>query len=158
MLLATALKARMTHVTKECVWYCKLRRQQTFPKERLIVDVPRARFALLEAEREIVESGKLAFKEQPANADPALERLRNEAIMSIASQTALRQRETIPAANEADDDGSAQNMARISEMTKAREQPEVVTLEDVGAFVENDAFLSSSPLLRRNFENKKYKV
>ncbi|KAH0795411.1 hypothetical protein GPJ56_000624 [Histomonas meleagridis] len=157
MLLATALKARMMYVVKECVWYCKLRRQQTFPPERLIIDVPRARFSLLEAEREIVANKELIIKEQKANPDVTLDRLKNEALQSITSQTPIKQREMIPqTTNEADDD-APQNFSRINELSMPINQPETVTQEDVNAFIENDMFLSASQY-RRSFAMQNFKI
>ncbi|KAH0795854.1 hypothetical protein GPJ56_000221 [Histomonas meleagridis] len=157
MQLATALKIRMTYVTKEVVWYSKQRQCQLFPPERQIVDVPRARFSLLEAERIILERNKFPTN-LVKNEDIAIHELRNEALEGIASKAPERNRESIISLVEENEEGQTPNLMRLDEMTLHREQSPLVTVDDVNALVENDAMLASSPKLRRCFRYQLYKI
>ena len=131
-----------------------------FPSERFIVDVPRARFSILEAERRILVGNKLSTEaSMPQSNDPAIDMLKNEALEGIASRGNERQREAmLSLVHESKGDQAQLNLLRVVEMTAHKIESPLVTVDDVNALIENDAMLASSPSLRRCFRCQWHKI
>lgn len=161
MELATILKLRMTYITKECVWYAKQRKGQLLPaNERVIIDIPRIKFSMIEAERRILLSRKLPNKDnyiKGLNGD--MDKIKNEIVLGLAVQSTGNDREKISELiieNESQD--KTQNLANLADVTNKFIQTKDVVIEDIDAFMQNDSVLFPSQTLRRNFFIQKYKI
>lgn len=157
--LATALKLRMTYLAKEAVWYCKQRQTDMYPKERVFVDVPRVNFAMLEAERRILESGKAPGEQQECK-NNVMKHLKDETLVNICAQTTDSQHEAFAKLmkDKENEEKTVNNYNDVISLTNNRAQPNLVITDDIITVIENDAQLSSSPTLIRNFHFNQYKI
>lgn len=157
--MATALKLRMTYLTKEAVWYCKQRQTKMYPKERVFVDVPRVNFSILEAEQRILERKEIPTKQQQSQ-NETIEHLKNETITNLSAQTTDKEHEAFSKliTKSTDEGNTINNYTDIMNLTNDFTQSNLVIPDDIITVMENDTLLSSSPTFLRNFHYNQYKI
>ena len=158
--LAMACHTRMRYATQQCVTWAKRRCCENMSAPRCYVDVPVARFAVLKAEQEIIARQAKIASSAPETISPSLDRLRNEAVAGVAAQVGSNERDEIlqtakdieePEVAVGTDCGSL-----LSEVPQ-KEKNRAVTLEDVVAFVESDAYLAQMPMFAFSVQVRKQK-
>jgi hypothetical protein len=139
--LATALRLRMIHVVRQCVWFAKRRCNEMLPPDRTIVDVPLARFALLEAENRILAAGRQLLPHPPENCDPLIEKLRTEAISVVSARFSTTLRDELSALAKDNDEQQEEGLdcSKLVDLVGSKPKNTAVTVSDVCAFLEIDS-------------------
>ena len=144
--MAMALFMRMRQATRECVWWAKKRCQEMTPEGRFYFDVPRAKFAELKAEQEIVERN-LKIVRPIAELPPALDLMRSEVVEGIAARLNGNKRDEILEMNRDVEEREKEELLDCRDLLNKvphQEKNKAVTVQDVIAFIENDAIIGNS--------------
>jgi hypothetical protein len=136
--LATALKARMIYLVRECAWFA-LRRYGGDRGDRVYFDVPMARMALLKAETVVIGAGKTVSDTPPQGVATPIEDLRSEAVAAVTLDNGIGRRE----------EGTVRSdLGVLVDLTAPKTVERKLTVADILSCLESDALVASAALFQ----------
>jgi hypothetical protein len=139
VVIASALKVRMTTVVRDCAWFA-MRRYGGDRPNRLYFDVPMARFALLRAEKNVLLDGTSPRVVPPVGLPSEIEDLRSEAMAAVTLDGGTGRR---------DDPNAPPDLKLLVDLTAQPPVERVLTVADIIAFLEVDSQTNANAVFFR---------
>ena len=159
MLLASAIMLRMKNIVKMSVMASQARVNANSHKKTVYTDVPRANFALLQAEKIIIDNGMNIQREPPKDIQPTFEIFRNRALFGIASRLSDQKREDLTEITKDIDDPNKLDFQAVMEMVEPKKKlQKIVLVNDVYSAIEDDVMFTPPKLRSTHFAYQDRKI
>ena len=138
LLILMALKIRMTDVVKTSVFFSQYRRNKVFPANSVCTDFPLQKFAMLNAERIMIENRyPINFKNDDST-HPIIKQSRNQLIYGLAARLSDKKQEDLVDMVKETPECESKDIDELNQLLPKSNKNPLVTIEDVYAFIETD--------------------